>query len=75
MNDSVPVLSLSLVDVYPNHHLDHLPQPVGLRLPGDALHAEGLHHPLPPRAERAQTETQLQGESLASCRPFPALNQ
>lgn len=56
-----PCLSL-LLDVYPNHHPDHLSQPVCLCLSGDALHAQGLRHPLPPRAERPQTKTQLQGE-------------
>lgn len=50
------------LDVHPNYHSDHFSQPVCFCVSGDALHAQGLHHPLPPRAERTQTKTQLQGE-------------
>lgn len=57
---SVSVLS----DVHPDHHADRLPQPLRLRLSGDALHAQSLRHPLPPRAERSQAQAQLQGENL-----------
>lgn len=58
-----PSVSLSLfLDVYPNHHPDHLSQPVCLGVSGNALHAQSLHHPLPPWAECTQTKTQLQGE-------------
>lgn len=53
-----PVLS----DVHPDHHADRVPQPVRVRLSGDALHAQSLRHPLPPGAERPQTQAQLQGE-------------
>lgn len=55
--DACVCLSSSLsvtTDVHPNHHTDYLPQPVGLRVPGDALHAQGVHHPLPPGSERTQ---------------------
>lgn len=50
-------------DVHPDHHPDRLPQPVCLRVSGNALHAQSLRHPLPPRAERSQAETELQGEN------------
>lgn len=56
-------LSLVLIaDVYTNYYPDHLSEPVCLCFSGDALHAQGLHHPLPPRAERTQTKTELQGD-------------
>ena len=59
-------LSSVLSDVHPDHHADRLPQPVCLRLSGDALRAQSLRHPLPPRAERSQTQAQFQGEN-ADC--------
>ncbi|XP_055790607.1 metabotropic glutamate receptor 8-like isoform X2 [Salvelinus fontinalis] len=61
---SVPASVCSLpckMDVHPDSHADHLPQPERLRLSGDALHAQGLHNHLPPRAECSQAQAHLQG--------------
>ncbi|KAM3618436.1 uncharacterized protein V6R79_020308 [Siganus canaliculatus] len=40
-----------------------------IRLSGDALHAQGLRHHLPPRAERPEEEEELQG-CCSSCHSF-----
>lgn len=47
-------------DVHPDDHPHHLSQPQRVCVSGDALHAQGLYHHLPPGAERAQTQAQLQ---------------
>lgn len=51
----------SLPDVHSDDHPDHLHEPQCLGRTWHALHAEGVHHYLPPGAERAEAEAQLQG--------------
>lgn len=46
--------------VHPNHHADHLYESERICGPRYALHAQGLRHHLPPGAQRAETEAQLQ---------------
>ena len=47
--------------VHPDHHADHLHEPQCLGRAGHALHAQGVRHPVPPGAQRAEEEAQLQG--------------
>lgn len=50
---------VSVPDVHPNHNLDCVHEPERHRIPGHALHPQGLHHHLPPGAERSEEEAQL----------------
>lgn len=52
-------------DVHPDRHADRLHVPQRLCVPRDALHAQGLRHPLPPRAERSEEEAKFQGARVA----------
>ncbi|GCC44601.1 hypothetical protein chiPu_0028396 [Chiloscyllium punctatum] len=68
----------SLADVHPDDDADGLHESERLRLPGDALPAQGLRHRLPPGAERPAAQTQLQGRGYhGQCRlaALPALAQ
>lgn len=47
-----PVLS---TDVHPDGDTDGVSEPQCFCLSGHALYAKGVHHHLPPRAERPQT--------------------
>lgn len=42
--------------VHPDNHPDHLHEPQCLSSTGHALHAQGVHHYLPPRDERTEEE-------------------
>lgn len=47
--------------LHPDHHADHLHESERVRCSGNALHAQGLRHHLPPGAQRAEAEAELQG--------------
>lgn len=49
----------SVADVHPDHHPDRVHEPERHRVPGHALHPQGLRHHLPPGAERPEEEAQL----------------
>lgn len=51
---------VSAADVHPDHHPDGVHEPERHRVPGHALHPQGLRHHLPPGAERPEEEAQLQ---------------
>ncbi|XP_039590185.1 metabotropic glutamate receptor 7 isoform X4 [Passer montanus] len=55
------IRSVNFNALHPNHHAHHLHEPERVGGAGDALHAQGLHHHLPPRAQRAEAQAQLQG--------------
>lgn len=57
---------LSVPDVHPNHDLDRVHEPERHRIPGHALHPQGLCHHLPPGAERPEEEAQLQSSGAGS---------
>ncbi len=48
-------------DVHPDDDADRVHESECLGVSGDALHTESLRHHLPPGAERAETQAQLQG--------------
>ncbi len=48
-------------DVHPDDDADRVHESECLCVSGDALHPEGLRHHLPPGAERAEAQAQLQG--------------
>lgn len=48
-------------DVHPDDDADRVHESQCLRVSGDALHTQSLRHRLPPGAERAETQAQLQG--------------
>lgn len=64
-----PSPSVCLVlDVHPDHHSDRLHEPERHRVPGHALHPEGLRHHLPPGTERPEEEAQLQSRGAGGHR-------
>lgn len=65
-------------DVHPDHHADRVHEPERHRVSGDALHPKGLRHHLPPGAERAEAETQLQSRGAGGHRvhaPVPEVQR
>lgn len=52
---------LCLLALHTNYHTYNIHELKCFSGPGDALHAEGVHHHLPPGAKRPEKETQLQG--------------
>lgn len=59
-------LSVSIADVHPDDDLDRVHEPERHRVPGHALHPQGLRDHLPPGAERPEEEAQLQGGGAGS---------
>lgn len=55
------LIPLCLADVHPDHDAHHLGESECLSVPGHALHAQGVHHPLPPGAERPQAQAEPEG--------------
>lgn len=67
-----------VADVHPDHHPDSVHEPERHRVPGHALHPQGLRHYLPPRAERPKEEAQLQNRGAGSNRvhaPVPEVHR
>ena len=57
-----------VADVHPDHHADGIHEPQRHRVPGHALHPQGLRHHLPPGAERAEAQTQPEGRGAGGHR-------
>lgn len=53
-------------DVHSDGHTDRLSEPECIRVSGDAVHAQSLHHYPAPGTKRAQTQAQLQGHRHCS---------
>lgn len=66
---------LCLLALHTNYHTYNIHELKCFSGPGDALHAEGVHHHLPPWAKRPETETQLQGCGHSSDHVVTALAQ
>lgn len=64
-----------LLALHTNYHTYNIHELKCFSGPGDALHAESVHHHLPPRAERPEAEAQLQGCGDGSDDVVPALTQ
>lgn len=62
---SRPVCLSASTDVHPDNNSDCLHVSQRFRLSGDALHAQGLRHHLPPGAERPEEKEKLQGMTVA----------
>lgn len=61
LNNASCTYLCSALDVHPDHNPDYLREPQRLRLPGNALHAQGLRGALPSWAERAQAQAEPEG--------------
>lgn len=57
---------VSVADVHPDNHPDGVHEPKRHRLPGHALHPQGVRHHLPPGAERPEEKAQLQSRGAGS---------
>lgn len=69
---------VSVADVHPDHHPDGVHEPERHRVPGHALHPEGLRHHLPPGAECPEEKAQLQSRGDGSHRvhaPVPEVQR
>lgn len=69
---------VSVPDVHPDHDPDSVHEPERHRVPGHALHTQGLCHHLPPGAERPEEKAQLQSSGAGSHRvhaPVPEVQR